>query len=56
MAAKSGRKRYRVLKGINYPAPKNGGEIRKEVGEIADDIPQWAIDDLVEQGAIKEVK
>lgn len=56
MAAKKagGRKVYRVLKGINYPGPKKE-DIRREVGETADDIPQWAIADLEAQGAVEEV-
>jgi len=45
--------RYRVLKGLNYPGPLDGSEIRREPGDFADDLPTTAIARLIEGGAIE---
>jgi hypothetical protein len=45
---------YRVLVGLNYPGPK--GEVRREPGDRADDIPPESADWLLEQGVIEPVR
>lgn len=47
-------KLYRVLVGVNYPDFK-GGEVRREPGDVADDIPAKSVEWLLRQGVIEEV-
>lgn len=41
--------KYKVLRGLNYP-PDNK---RAEAGDVVDDLPDYAIDPLLRQGAIE---
>lgn len=46
--------RYRVLTGLNYPV--KGEDVRREPGDIADDIPPKSVTWLLRQGHIEEVE
>ena len=53
------KKKYRILIGINYradgapPVPNDPLELRREPGDVVDDIPSKSVDWLIECGAIE---
>lgn len=48
--------KYRVLTGMNYRPKGAKNEVRREPGEIIDDIPAKSIKWLLEQGHLEPVK
>jgi hypothetical protein len=48
---------YLLLAGMNYPQPngKEGEEVRREAGDVVDDLPARSVKDLIEMGAVVRV-
>lgn len=52
--AKTGR--YRLLTGLNYPAGAEGLAVRREAGDVVDDLPPKAVRRLLERGHIEPIE
>lgn len=46
---------YRVLVGLNYPPHGEGAEVRREPGDLVDDLPEQGLPWLLDSGCVELV-